>query len=457
MKKIQFNNRWWSVVGACFGATVSYGTAYAFPVFLVKIREEFEEESRGLSSWINSVSFSMAATMNVIAGVLSDGNQTIYLGSIGVTFSMLSLILSSFSSKIWQLFITHGFFFGISISFCFMPTLSLVSKLFQQSRRRSIANGIGSSGSGLGNLIFPLIAHSMLSKFTWRNAMRLWLIFPFSFAIFLLFIPSLPITDQLQPQDKSSSSISNSEENSNENSKIESKKNIFSSFIAKLKILIKNFSQLIKLRSFQLLFFGKMFAYIGFIVPYVHIVPYSTDIGLSSLETSIQLSMLGVSGVVGRLVLGLLADTKVGVLSSYRLCYFGMAISLFLWTLCKNMWSVLIFSICYGLFAGAFIGLVPSLCGEFFGAKSVASATGTLYGSGMIGMLLGAPIVGYLFDYTKSYLSGSLLTGGMVTIGFVLIMFVRAPLTLKYTFSVGENEQETDLNQKMEDEKDDKT
>ena len=81
---------------------------------------------------------------------------------IGVFFETLALIGASFSVKIWQLFLSQGLCFGWGMGFLFVGTVGVVPQWF--TKRRSLANGIGTAGSGIGGLMYSLATGAMIQR-----------------------------------------------------------------------------------------------------------------------------------------------------------------------------------------------------------------------------------------------------------------------------------------------------
>ena len=74
------------------------------------------------------------------------GTRTTLL--IGVFLETLSLVGASFATKIWQLFLSQGICFGWGMGFQFVGSVSIIPQWF--TKRRSVANGIATGGSGFG-------------------------------------------------------------------------------------------------------------------------------------------------------------------------------------------------------------------------------------------------------------------------------------------------------------------
>ena len=98
---------------------------------------------------------------------------------IGVFLEALSLITASLTSEIWQLFLNQGLCFGLGMGFLFVGrcettvllmvfdmltpnSVGIIPQWF--TTKRSLANGIGSAGSGLGGLVYSLATGAMIES-----------------------------------------------------------------------------------------------------------------------------------------------------------------------------------------------------------------------------------------------------------------------------------------------------
>lgn len=72
-----------------------------------------------------------------------------------------AFIGASFTSEIWHLVLSQGIAFGAGMGFLFTGSVGLIPQWF--TRRRSLANSIGTAGSGFGGLTYSLAAHAMLT------------------------------------------------------------------------------------------------------------------------------------------------------------------------------------------------------------------------------------------------------------------------------------------------------
>lgn len=70
---------------------------------------------------------------------------------IGLILESGGFIAASFATKIWHLFLTQGVLFGVGLGFLFTSSVGIVSQWFD--KKRSVANGIVTAGSGIGGLV----------------------------------------------------------------------------------------------------------------------------------------------------------------------------------------------------------------------------------------------------------------------------------------------------------------
>ncbi|KAL1918259.1 uncharacterized protein VTP21DRAFT_2919 [Calcarisporiella thermophila] len=74
----------------------------------------------------------------------------------GAVLCPLALLLASFNTHLWQLYITQGIMFGIGFACLFFPSILLPNQWFK--KHLGLATGITVSGSGIGGLcLSPLI------------------------------------------------------------------------------------------------------------------------------------------------------------------------------------------------------------------------------------------------------------------------------------------------------------
>lgn len=122
-------------------------------------------------AFVGGLSISMAMLISPVAMIATRelGTRTTLL--IGVFFETISLIGASFANEIWQLFLSQGICFGWGMGFLFVGSVGIIPQWF--TVRRSLANGIGTAGSGLFGMVYSLATEAMIQSLGLAWAFRI--------------------------------------------------------------------------------------------------------------------------------------------------------------------------------------------------------------------------------------------------------------------------------------------
>lgn len=99
-------------------------------------------------AFVGGLSISTAMLLGPLATILLRKTSTRKVMSLGIIMEVGGLIAGSFSTKIWQLFLTQGILFGLGMGCLFVGSSGVVSQWFD--KKRSMAMGISAGGSGIG-------------------------------------------------------------------------------------------------------------------------------------------------------------------------------------------------------------------------------------------------------------------------------------------------------------------
>ena len=377
--------RGWIAVAAAFTAHfVGFGIIYSFTVFFESIGDEFAQ-GRGQTAWIVSIAAGLLLGAGGLSGRLSDHLGPRRVLALGATLIGSGLFLSSVSSSLWQVYLAYGIALGFGVSCVFVPSVATVGQWFE--RRRGLAIGIAVAGSGIGSLVLAPVSTALIDAYGWRSAMR-WIGVG---AVLVLFAAATAMRPRFATQRGGGA----------------------------WEIARGN-------RIFRLMFISSLVASYGFWVPFVHIVPFAQDQGIDKTAAALLVSIMGIANTVGRVVMGAVAD-RIGRHRMMRMSALAMAGALFALPYAGSWGSLAIFGGFYGLFAGAFIALLPALAGDYFGMQRLAGITGLLFSGAGIGTLFGAPVTGMLFDARGSYTVGLVIAALAMSLGTVLLYRLPAP------------------------------
>jgi MFS family permease len=80
------------------------------------------------------------------------------------------LLLSSFVSHMWVLFITNGLLTGMGYALTWAPAMTGISRYFTSNR--PLATGLAVSGSGFGTMAMGQLSNLLIQAYGWRSSMR---------------------------------------------------------------------------------------------------------------------------------------------------------------------------------------------------------------------------------------------------------------------------------------------
>jgi MFS family permease len=137
-------------------------------------------------------------------------------------------------------------------------------------------------------------------------------------------------------------------------------------------------------------------------MPQVHIVAYCVDLGYGAARGAEMLALMLGSGIVSRLISGLVAD-RIGGLRTLLLGSVLQTIALAMFLPFDGMVSLYLVSAMFGLFQG---GIVPSyalVVREHFPPQQAGRRVSVVITATLVGMALGGWMSGQIFDLTGSY------------------------------------------------------
>ena len=162
-------------------------------------------------------------------------------------------------------------------------------------------------------------------------------------------------------------------------------------------------------------------------MPQVHIVAYCGDLGYGAARGAQMLSLMLATGIVSRLVSGLICD-RIGGLRTLVLGSVLQGLALLLFLPFDGLVSLYVISGLFGLFQG---GLVPSyaiIVREHFPPAEAGARVGTVLMATMLGMALGGWMSGKVFDLTGSYHAAFLNGIGWNLLNLTIAMFLLSRL-----------------------------
>jgi len=395
----------WVVVAAflVIGITL-YGIHFSFGIFFKSIESEFNL-TRAATSAILSANMVLAGLYSFFAGWALDryGPRIVVL-LMGI-FTGLSLVLTSQTNALWQLFITYSLLLAMGTGPLYVVPMSVVSRWFD--KRRGMALGLSSLGMGLGMVVMAPFATYLITNFDWHTAYLIIGLIAWSVA--------LPLSLFLKKDPREVGALPDGVKAYTEAAKSEGDS---------IQPIDSSLSQLFRTRNFWLfVFIWFLFAACLFLI-FTHLVPHITDIGFSAGQAAVVLSLIGVASILGRLLMGIVSD-RLGRKLALIICTLlqSGAIVWLVWA--QDLWSLYLFALVFGFFYSGFGTSGAALISDTFGLSKIGVIFGLLEISFGIGAAIGPAFGGIIFDVRHSYSLAFLIGAVAMLVVTLLIVLVR--------------------------------
>jgi MFS family permease len=358
----------WVVVGACcLSLAVIFGVSYAFAALFESYAREFGAQ-RADVSLVFGLTGLLYFSLGAFAGMAADRFGPRVVASAGMVCISAGLLAASQAQSLSQVVLAQGLLVGLGVALVYTPSIACVQPWF--TRRRGLAAGIASAGIGAGTLLVPLLVTAALSLLPWRQTLMLvaagTLILGLSGTLLLKRAPAAA----RPPGATHAPGLS--------------------------------LREAVASTRFRWMYLMTLIGAVPMFVPFAHVSAAARDQGVPDAAAVGLVGLIGLGSLVGRFVIGALAD-RLGRPSTLVLATAALGLSFGLWLLGGGYTVMALFALVMGLSYGGTVSLLPALCMDYFGARSVSAIIGTLYTGAALGNLLGPVAAGWVFDHTGSY------------------------------------------------------
>ncbi|KAK4081140.1 uncharacterized protein Triagg1_2672 [Trichoderma aggressivum f. europaeum] len=342
-------------------------------------------------AFIGGLCFSIAFIVPPVSTILHRKAGVQITVIVGGIFISGGYIAASFSKTIWQLILSQGVCYGIGMGICFTGTASLVPQWFK--KRRSLANGIATGGTGFGGLTYSLAANAMIQRLGIAWTFRIMAIICFV----VITISALLLKEHVKTPKAD-------------------------------KILEWKFFKMV---DFWLFLGWLWLASLGYVVVVFSLSAYAQQVGFSAQQGSLASAMFNLSTGIGRPLIGFLCDRFGTIRVTMLGTFFSALITFFIWIFGGKSYG--------GLMVYALLGMFPSLLWATFVVMAAS-----IFGLKLMPAAISLSILTLALPYTFAEAIGLSLrksgTDGFINVQvFAGVMFVAAGIcTLILTIRKGE-------------------
>ncbi len=387
------------------------GGFYVFPVFIESYQKEFGWSMTQISVGAAIFALVMGFSNPLVGNLFERFTVRKTMLVAGLLTVATTLVLASLTA-LWMLYAAMVVMGFAVTATTILPAQTVVTNWFDKLRSRAM--GFTMLGIGLGGFLLPPFNELMIRLIGWRLT---WVVAAGVMAAIVIpliavFVRSTPADLGLLPDGTSESESHDGESNQ-----------IARGLSVKAAIHTQTFWVLASVFTLQLF---------GVSILNFHFVPFAIqEAGFGSQPAAFFYGLTVGWSIVGRLLFGWLGDRW----SPTAL----MAVTLLMMTLGVTVLEVLIvhlglreanllwlYSAPFGAGLGGHAVLLPVVTSRCFGALHFSKIMGLIMAGFAIGVLLGIPVAGWIFDSTGSYELALILAGSALLIAAVLMTTVRA-------------------------------
>ena len=370
----------WGVVAAAFcSLALIFGVSYSFAAFFTDFSHEFQVP-RADVSWVFGLCGLVYFVLGVGGGLMADRWGPRRVGGAGMVLIAGGLWLTSSAQSISVIYATYGAMVGLGIALVYTPAIACVPPWFVA--RRGLAAGVASSGIGAGTLVGPLCVAVAIEAWGWRGALQ-------AMAVAVLVV-GLAVTSRLRQSPLARASALGQADG-------------------------LTLAQAWRTPAFVWLYLGTLFGGPAMFIPFAHASAAARDLGVDPAQAVGLVGIIGVGSLVGRFAIGPLAD-RWGRTTTLMAMQISLGASYGLWFGAQGYAWMVGFALWFGLSYGSMVSLLPAICMDLFGPRSVSGIVGALYTAAALGNLLGPVMAGAMFDQDQNY------AGVMVVCGLLCLL-----------------------------------
>lgn len=374
----------WQVAAAAFvGVMVSFAAIvpFTFSLFLAPLHDAFGWKREAISSAFAVAALTVAACSPAI-GTLLDRlpPRRIILPSI-VVFACALASLSLLRGHIAQF---YGLYLVLGIVGNGTAQLAYSRAVLTWfERRRGLALAVVLTGSGTGSILIPLLAQHVITAYGWRTAYL---------TLGITALVGIPLTALLVRNCKDPLPATGP-----------SPKSVHHASAAPTRI-----ATVLRSGTFWLIAVPVTLSALSINATIAHMSALLTSRGVTLGSAALALSMLGFSGIIGRLITGHLLDRGPAPLISLAvltLAACGVVVIAYARTAPAGLAGAFLL----GFGSGSEADVVPYLTAKYFGRSRFSTIYGLSWTAYAIGGALGPVILGHAFDRAGAYLPTSVL------------------------------------------------
>ena len=387
------------VIAGLLISIVMWGSRQSFGVFFGPMVDEFGWQ-RGPTSAAFSVTWIGTGVIAVFVGRLSDVIGPRLIMTVAGCFLGLGYFLISTVDSLGQLFLYYGVV-NIGMSAALIPIMSTIARWFV--KQRALMSGIVLAGTGLALMIVVPLSNLLIARYGWRTSYAI-----VGASAFIVIV----ISSQFLRKEPASCGKRAGDNDSGNPSR------------AAAPISGLTLSEAVRTAQLYVLAAVYFFTYFLFYIIIAHAVLYATGNNIPLGQAVTIISVLGMAGIAGRVLMGLFADRfgyKQAMLSGAMLV--AAAFALLLGS--PDLRMMYAYACLFGFGHGGLATMESPMTAHIFGMRSHGTILGMVFAGDTLGGAIGPIMAGLIFDNMQNYTLVFEICAVIAVINLLVIFFLR--------------------------------
>ncbi len=384
---------WRVVLASCLGVMVGFGSlfVYTFSVFMKPLGAQFGWSREAISSGFGFAALSMAVCSPVLGHLLERYGPRRVILPCSLIYGSAITSLALLRPHLWQFYALCILLGIVGNGAAHLAYSRAISTWFH--RRLGLALALVMAGAGIGSMILPFVAQTIITRASWRmayltlGALALGVGLPMSWG----FIHERSAIHQDSPATHLDG---------------------------------PTWRQCLRTYPFWIIVAVLVVNSLAMNGTVTHLVALLTDRGVSARDAALCASLLGGSSLLGRLVVGWVLDRFFGGRVAFAVCLITAG-GILLLARANTMTAGCVAAALIGVGAGGEADITPFLLTRYYGVRAFSTLYGLTWTFYAVAGAIGPIILGRAFDSTGSYTA--LLTLLATAMGFSGLLMLVLP------------------------------
>ncbi len=383
---------WRVVLASSLGVMVGFGSlfVYTFSVFMKPLGAEFGWGREAISSGFGFAAISMAFCSPILGQLLDRYGPRRVILPCSLIYGSAIASLALLRPHLWQFYAVCILIGVVGNGAAHLAFSRAISTWFH--RRLGLALAMVMAGAGLGSMILPFVAQTIIGRQGWRAAYL-------TLGVLALLV-GLPMTSRFiherSPLHQDSSSPLQAG---------------------------PTWQQGARSYAFWIIVAVLMVNSVAMNGTITHLVAMLTDRGISPAGAAISASVLGGASLLGRVVVGWILDRVFGARVAFTILLITAG-GILLLARATTLAAGCVAAALIGIGAGGEADITPYLLTRYFGLRAFSTLYGITWTFYAIAGAIGPVILGRAFDSTGSYTALLTLLSGVMALSGGLMLFL---------------------------------